>query len=904
MSDPQTPPPGTPPTVTALPDAARERLEQLLADARKRLEESHGKVPAPAAGRRFSEDADTMTRHLADSLVAADERFEPVRRRLCLVALGGYARRELNLHSDVDLIFLHEAAPDEATQDFIRSYMYPLWNLKVEVGYTIRTVEECVATLGADLESATSLINARALWGNEAILGRLEEQVRRTVHLRRRRAMAQELLAATRARHKRYSGTILLLEPNLKESPGALRDLHTLEWVAFILFGKGNIEALASRGMVQRREVAALEKARAFLMEARNGMHLLEGRKADLLSFERQMRVAAQLGHERSATALPEEQLMRAYYDHASVVSKVLASVLRELERREGAGAEEDAERGRRRRLRSRRVDGVFWQRGDEMWIEPADMPTFFRDNDWLMHLFSAMALHGLEPDEFTLAQVEDRAATVDDDFRSDPAHRDRFLQILGSRRHSARVLRAMHRSRFLEAYVPEFALVRNLPRIDYYHQFTVDEHLLRSVEVALRLLDESDPLSRTHPGKVAQEILRWDLLALSLLMHDAGKGEGRGHVIRGAHMMQRIGKRLAMGAKECQVMHDLVLNHQRISHVALHRNSEDPKAAEHLARDLGSRELLRMLYVHTCCDMMAVSGESWNEWRASLLRSLYERTMEVLRGRGGLLKSSALPLVEAANAAAEAPGADGMGAREAEEFLASLPERYRSATPPQVVVQHIALAKSLGRERRVAWMASQPEGGAYGEVHCVAQDLPGLFSNLSGALSSRGFNILSAQVYTAKNGVCIDVFQVQNARGGAEVDEAMLQRLGKRLNEVLVGKREVDWKSQMPPAARAVSSALMDLRPPSVSFHDDEELYSVIEVKAPDRPGLLHDIATVLDGHRLAIHLALASTESYQVVDVFYVTDWDNNRLEPGKKTEELRRQLLEVISPVQTVG
>lgn len=897
-------PPGQGPAAP-LPPQAAERLAAMLADAREGVRRAHGKAAGVAVAREFSDAADALSLFLATEVAALDPRFAGAAEEICLVALGGYGRRELNLHSDVDLLFLLDGPASPAAEDFIRSFMYPLWDLKVEVGYTIRTVDECVSTIGNELETATALVSSRALWGARRLHDALHERLRRILHLQKRRAMAAEIAAMTRARHGRSSNTVYLLEPHLKESPGGLRDIHMIEWSAFVCFGRSGIEPWSQNGVLSRREAAALESARSFLLELRNALHLHEGRKTDLLSIERQMRVAPSLGYEAEAQVLPEEHLMRAYYGHASVVGRAASRVLAELERREAAAAN-GGETGRRKRLRSRRLEGVFWTRGGQVWIEPAEASALQHDPSWLMHLFAVMALYDLEPDDYTLSLVEDSLSIVDEEYRRATENRIRFLAILGNKRSAARVLRAMHRSRFLESYIPEFGLVRNLPRIDFYHRFTVDEHLLRSVECALRHLDDADPLSSSHAGRVAGEILRWDLLVLSLLFHDAGKGEGRGHVIRGAHMIQRVGARIGMSPKECQVLHDLVLNHQRITHVALHRNSEDPRVAEQLARDLGSRELLRMLYVHTCCDIMAVSEGSWNDWRATLLASLFERAMEVLRGRAGLLRQSPAPLGELVAKVLEEGGEGAKGLDEAavKEFLSNLPERYRRLTPPDQIARHAALAATLGPARRVAWIAVHPAGSNYAEIHSVALDSPELFANLTGALSSRGLNILSAQAYTAKSGICIDVFQVQNQRGAADVDDAMLERLRRRLNEVLRGERRIEWRQQMPGEARGVSAARMDARPPTVAFHDDEEHYSVIEVKAPDRPGLLHDIATVLDKYRLATHLALVSTESYQVVDVFYVTDWDNNRLEPGPQTEALRKELLEVVSPDRTVG
>lgn len=896
--------------MTQVDERSSADLAALLEEARARLQANHQTEPGVDVVRRYSEDIDALVARHCEALAATNPAFERAHERFAIVATGGYGRRELNLFSDIDLLFLFRSEPQETDARFIKAFLYPMWNLKVELGYSVKTMRQVLEEAGHDVDLTTSLIGTHAIWGDAAIANELNAKLRLEISLRHHEELTRAILDSMAARHRKYQNTRLLLEPNIKDSPGGLRDIHVLRWISFIHFGDDDLGRLTSEGLATVAEERRLRFAHAFLLGLRNAVHLLDGRKNDQLTVERQIRIAAEWGIQSREHLLPEEQLMRSYYEHAGVVDRLAQRILKKF--KEGP---RPAKGAGKKTLRASRIEGHFWTRENQIWVDPRQVANLARDPSWMMQLFSLAGLHGLQPDDFTLNFVENRSADVTDKVRRSLLNRDRFLGILKNPKYSAQTLRAMHRCRFLEAYVPEFSLVRNLPRIDYYHQFTVDEHLLRSVECAAELFDERNDFGRSHVARVAREILRWDLLVFALLMHDVGKGEGRGHVIRGAHLIQRVSERMNLQRKEADVLHHLVLNHQKMSTLALKRNPDDPRIPGELAKDAGDPEMLRMLYVLTCCDLRAVSHQSWNDWRASLLATLYERTMDVLMGRTDRHRRApishevmTLKVLEELErlGGIEPPehGPDDLQ-RDVARLFEDLPERYRHSTPPATAARHIRLARQLHDKNPVAWELEPVEGGNYAYLHCVAYDMPGLFGNLCGAFASRGYNILSAQVYTATNGTCIDVFQIQDAEGQPPSDPGVLERLRQKLIKVLRGEKPPDWLDQVPHKEPVISSARLDQRPPEVTISNEQaDTHTLIEVQAPDRPGLLFDITRLLDRHRLNIDLAIVATGSYSVVDVFYVTDWENNRLEPGTKTEKLRQELLEAVSPRATVS
>ncbi len=896
------------------PDSAQtDKLQRTLDEARDRLRENHRQHPGLQVARMYSEDIDRLLQNHCRDLLVKHPEFVPVANRLVLLATGGYGRRELNLFSDVDLLFLFRDEPREEGEEFIKAFIYPLWNLRVELGYSVKTVSQLLEELGDDLDLTTALCTTHVLWGDNSIRQEIDDQFRLNVSLKFSKSLTERLIEGARSRHQKYQNTLLHLEPSIKESPGGLRDLHVLIWLASIHYGHASLTELTINGLLSSREERDLNRSLSFLIELRNALHILDNRKTDVLNFERQIKVAALMGFSGKENVLPEEQLMRTYYEHVAVIHRLVGRVLKRV----GADA---MDREGVKRLRSRRIAGLFWTRDDEIWVEPKEVSSITRDPSWMMQLFAVSSLYGLNPDEFTLDLIAHHTSAVDDAFRRSPINRDQFLMILKNPVNAGPTLRHMHQSGFLDVYIPEFALVRNLPRIDYYHQFTVDEHLLRSVDCAMDFFRESSGFDRTHPARVARDVLRWDLLVFALLMHDVGKGEGRGHVIRGAHMIQRIAERMKLSEKETEILHLLIAKHQKMSHVALKRNPDDPGVPRELAKELGDLEFLRMLYVLTCCDLRAVSHDSWNDWRASLLAMLYDRTEDVLRGRSNnnsRLSQSPDDLIDSVFQYLQAMVYEGHEAGTLEksivfekpdvnDFLRDMPSRYRHSTPPQQMARHLFMERSLNEKNIVSWQIETIEGSNYSVLHSVARDSPGLFGHLCGALASRGLNILSAQIYTAKNGVCVDVFQIQDQNNTPPRDVDIFDRLCQRLNKALKGEIPPKWESQLRRKIQPISAARLDMRPPSVTISNDDsaEGYTVIEVKAPDRPGLLFQITSVLDKLHVHIHLALVATESYQIVDVFYVTDWEHNRLEPGPETQQLRNELLKVIEPPQPVS
>ncbi|MCC5876196.1 MAG: [protein-PII] uridylyltransferase [Candidatus Sumerlaeia bacterium] len=871
-------------------------LRNLLEKAHKNLKENHLVKEGITTARVYSQEVEQiLIGHVTE--MAARQSCGHLGEGLALVAVGGFARCELGLHSDVDFCFLtaDRAKPEE--EEFIKCLLYPLWDMRLDLGYGVFSLKDCLDSLGNDITRATSLLEVRHLWGSEPLTEELQERVHGKLHKHHTLWLFESLHKEQESRYKRYGDTVFLLEPDVKNSCGCLRDIHQLLWIAFALFGESNLEVLERNGLVSESEKERIYKAWSFLIDLRNALHIQQGRRIDQLTLERQVAVARMMGMEQSESSLPEEQLMRVFFVHAEIVERVSNRLLKVALARTPGSAESQHQGEEPSQI------GEFLRQGRRIWIEHRQFLALREDPYWPLRFFRTAAREGLEPADETIRYIEETIPYIKEDFRRSKRLCELFLGILRATSGTvAKVLRYMNRSGYLAACFPEFKSVHNLPRIDHYHQYTVDEHLVRSVGVSEQLISENPPEGMEHVAVVAREVLRIDLLNLALLFHDVGKGEGRAHVIRGAHAVKRICERLGMRLIEQEVVRSLVANHQKITHMALRRDIEDPSIALELAEAVRDPEDLKMLYVHSACDLRAVSEESWNEWRGRLMAILFTRAMEHLRG----IKSTPPVRPPTAHLAEQIwqelhklPEGAGYTRGDLDGFLIDMPDRYVRSAPAQDIVKHFLLTSRLDSGNRLHWRVDNHEGSSYVEITFVAQDAPGLFSNLCLGLTSRKYNILSAQIYTASSGTAIDIFQVDAPSTLTEDIERQVGSICAKVNKFITGGPEPDWKiAERNLGNVVITRERLDRRPPRVDIHNNmSPSHTVIEVRAPDRPGLLGEISTIFDRFSCNIDLAFVSTESYQVVDVFYVTDLETNKIAETGKLKSLREALMEVI-------
>ncbi len=817
-----------------------------------------------------------------------------------VVALGGYGRRELCLHSDVDLLFV-VGDKKGAQEAFVKELLHALFDFRLEVGFSVRRVEECLQTINADYQSVTAMIESRFLAGSRPLFQHYLEVLMRALRGAGRRWYLQAKLQEWRERRRRFDDSVYLREPNLKESPGGLRDLHAVRWLLLALRGTGEFNRLEEEGALTGAELKRLRQAEDFILQLRNELHALAGRKNDTLTFEAQVEIARRKGSPATETSLAEEALMREYYQHARDVAHLAGRAFNVLLR--GEKSTLGALLGTFRR---RRIDANLLAQDGAIFIDPRRPDHLSEDPRRLLALFGRARRLGLRVSERTREAIERLIPTLPEEFPADPVNRETFMDLLRGPRHVAVTLADMHDCGLLAAYLPEFERVRCMARMDYYHRYTVDEHLIRAVGMFERLLTEPAK-ARTHAGEIARQIERRDLLNLSLLLHDVGKGYGKGHALIGGQLIQRIGTRMGLEHDDIETLRFLVLSHLKISHVAQRRDAEDPQVAAQLADEVGSLERLKLLYVHSVCDLMAVSPEAMTEWKRLLYETCYHAAAKALAGVPGDAEPAALgvPLVttrlrELARARLQgggaAPGEIEKRLARLESFLENVPPRYLHSTPLEFIAEHFALIQELDETRPVAW--SLHPGLGLSELIVSSVDLPGTFAKTCGALASKEINIVSAQIFSTLDGYAVNRFQVTDLRGQPLPAGFRLERLRDDLSLVFLGKKTIEELIASSSVNLARRRATTFRRPPEAWFDNDaSQECTVLEVRAADRPGLLFQIATVLDAERLNLQRAMVMTEAYGVMDAFYVTDYEYNKIHDEARMERIKARLLAVL-------
>lgn len=825
-----------------------------------------------------------------------------ISKQLTLLAQGGYGRRELNLYSDIDLVFLSADEISPNIEEFIKAILYILWDLNLEVGYFVRTIPETEQLLGKDLASTTAMLEARFLAGNLSLFRTARKIVKQYLGGELQEWFLRQRLADIERRHEKWGSSVYLLEPNIKEGIGGLRDVHSMLWLGFPFWAKLDLVEFINRHFITTAEEERLKRALNFLHRLRNSLHLLSQRKDDLLSFEKQSRIAKILNYHADEFSLAEEKLMKSYYHHARFVEALTTRVIDELLWR----YRPEFSRLSHPEKKKEKLGKYFWMSKGWLSIDPKLKTDVLAEPMELLAMFKLCAEKELQLDNDAITEVSNALPHLDKRFRRQPQARDIFLEILSYPGGAAKALRDMHRTGFLEAFIPEFKRLHCLVRLDFYHKYTVDEHLLRCIEVSESLRQANREKKDRHPAdlvKLAQKIslADWSLLNLALLLHDIGKGKGHGHVLLGAQLVRRILNRFALPQQQQEIIHFLVSHHQLLSHVALRRNLDEPQVAESVAKEIADPKLLDLLYLLTYCDIKAVAPDSWNEWKAQLLYELYRRTANYLK-KGKMAPLTPLrPPAKVADLLAHTlqklTGTTPSRPRLI-NFVNNLPERYLTTVAIERSAEHFLLMSRLKEDNLIEIAVHHPAQSKLTEICFVTTDRPGLFRDLCLILSSSGINIINAQIFTTTDGFCFDVFQVTDYYGRVLPEGFRYDLLKKDFIDLTSQRKPVEFFLKRQRRPRPLSPERFKYLPTKVSLNNELSLtHSVLEVKTVDRPWVLYTITSILREEDANIDLAIITTEAYRVVDVFYITDLENNKIDDESHIQRIVDRLTDAL-------
>ncbi len=796
-----------------------------------------------------------------------------------LVAVGGYGRGELHPCSDIDILLLVPEPPDAPGRAAVERLVAFLWDIGLEVGHSMRTVEECSQESVADVSVMTTLLEARLLAGNSTLVTRM-----RTALSPERVWPVREFFEAKvreqAQRHLKAHDTAYNLEPNVKTGPGGLRDIQTIAWVAKRHFGSDTLDGLATHGFLSAAELRRLKQAQAFLWKVRFGLHIATGRREDRLLFDHQIRLAQMFGYEDASYTLAVEQFMQRYYRtvmDVSLLNELLLQVFREA-----ILTESEPPRPLNPRFQCRNGS-----------LEAVSEDVFARVPSALLELFVLLQqnpeIKGVRSG--TMRAVARNLWLIDEEFRQNPRHHRLFLEILRSPIGVTHELRRMNTYGVLGRYIPAFGRIVGRMQYDLFHAYTVDAHTLFVVSNLRRFAIPRYDDELPEASRIMQQLPRPEIGYLAALFHDIAKGRGGDHSELGAVDAEAFCLEQGLSPYDARLVAWLVRNHLELSITAQKQDISDPQVINAFARKVGDEPHLDYLYVLTCADVRATNPKLWNSWKASLFHDFYDRVRRALR-RGLESPIDQEQLVSETKDAARRLLIDrGIAERDVDQAWGRFSAAYFLQHSPEEVAWHTRLLaeRDPGSDEPVVALDPRSVRGTTA-VLIFARSRRDGFGRTTAVLDQLGLNVMDARITPTGDGFSLDLYHVLEDDGAPITDND-------RQSEI----EHAIWRSLQRPddapfavSRRAPRQARMFNTPTQIALNVDERnRRSVLELTAGDRPGLLCDVGKVLMEERIVLHAAKIMTVGERAEDVFYVTDFDNRPLNAAD-TERLRNRLM----------
>ncbi len=865
-------------------------LEQLqLALANGRAEIDRRLVENPSQGyRAASEQAfliDQIVRLIYDYVTnhAYPAANRSASERIAILAVGGYGRGEMAPHSDVDIAFVTPYKRSSWTEQVVEAILYLLWDLGLKVGQSSRSLDETVKMAQEDLTIRTALLESRFVWGDRAVYEEASIRFWKEVVGKTAPEFVKLKMAERDDRHKKMGDSRYVVEPNVKDGKGGLRDLHTLYWIGKYIHRVPTAADLVGVGLLEAEEYRRFRKAENFLWAVRCHMHSITGRAEDRLTFDLQRDVAERMQFAERPGRSAVERFMQYYFLNAKTVGDVTGLFLAHLD-------ETMAKKGRRFlpsfTRNPKKLNGFQLDRG--RLALPHD--GFFADDPVrLIEIFQLADLHGLEIHPLAMRSAQRDARLIDKNVRRDAKANALFLDVLTSPRDPETVLRWMNESTVFGRFIPDFRRVVAQMQFDMYHHYTVDEHSIRAIGLLAEI--ERGELKEDHPLSTAimRKIVSRRVLFVATLLHDIAKGRGGDHSMLGAQVAENLCPRLGMTAAETEAVAWLVRYHLLMSATAFKRDLADFKTILDFGQAVQSPERLRLLLVLTVVDIRAVGPGVWNSWKRQLLSDLFEATEEVLRlghkqrGRDERIAARKQRL-EASLKLSQSDFA---------KLAKRLPDAYWIAEPDDIIERNARhLLANEGSELAID-ACYYPDRGAT-LVTVYAADHPGLFYRIAGAIHLAGGNIIDARIHTSTDGMAVDNFLVQDPLGRPFKEQSQLGRLSSAIEGALTNRAKLMVQLNAKPKALRRADAFRIA--PSV-FIDNQasNRFTVIEVNALDRPALLNNLAQALFESKVTLHSAHIATYGERAVDTFYVTDLFGGKIESKSRLKALEAGLLQ---------
>lgn len=834
----------------------------------------------------YSEIVDHYFRRSVQESQAGSSLFKD-KRPFALVALGGYGRRDLCIHSDIDLLVLFDSKVPSSAKNLAEDLFYPLWNLGLDLGHGIRGIKDCLTLASENLEALTALMDARFICGESPLYLTLVERLGKKVLRKTALTFSRWLEEQNQMRMTVFGDASCLLEPNLKEGIGGLRDYHHLLWLAKAFFHLRTPKDLEYSGILSHKEYADLESHLKFIHLVRNHLHLGSARKNDRLTFDYQERIAGALSFKDQDGLLAVEQFLGQL--HASMAS--IKSLHRSFVFTHAPGSR----RGDTGSGPSESLAAPFHMDQGEIHFPSAT--AILADPFLLMDLFVEGVNAGRPLSLESKRLVREFLYLVDAPFRTSERAARGFLSILNAP-NAFEALDQMLETGFLCAFIPELEPVQDRVQFDHYHLFPVGRHLLQTVRHLKTLHQEKDILL----ADIFLDLADPAPLFLAALFHDIGK-TGKDHAAKGAVLVRNILKRFGYDRKKMEEVSFLVHHHLLLAETATRRDLNDEKIVVQCAERVGTIERVKMLYLLSWADGRATGPRAWNDWIANLVLELFFKILHILE-RGELATPDASRRMRQSMQQVRSHIGDRLSQADQEGLFDVMPPNYLIETSPRAIAQHMALYADL----RDAWAKgrdsafrleseAEPSSGTY-EVTFLAKDRAGLFSAVAGVLALNNINILSARIYTWRDGTAVDIFTVTPPVDPIRTDE-IWKKIRGDLAETFQGTLPLTERLQQKAEPTLLSRKKILTRQTRVTVDNEaSDFFTLIEVFTDDRIGLLYQITHALFALGIDIRVAKIATKGDQVADVFYVLDLEGQKVLEREKVEKIRDVLLRALS------
>ncbi|MEF3168804.1 MAG: [protein-PII] uridylyltransferase [Deltaproteobacteria bacterium] len=792
----------------------------------------------------------------------------PRARKTALVALGGYGRRELFPYSDVDILLLHPPMFPEEVDEIARAVFHPLWDAGLDLAHGVRTVDQCMEDAAKDFFFRVSLLDARLIAGDRTLFNHLEKGFHQVFVEGKRREFVETILCHRELRLEKFGAHAYLLEPNIKEALGGLRDIHAILWTAKILFGLEGLTSIQEAGLLSPAETRGIEEALDLLVRLRNRLHFTSRRKNDRLYFEYQVQIAKDMENTYAHGDLVIERFMQAVYQALDRIATVAETFFEHVN--------EVISQGQRHAGDGLIEPGIEIRSG-RVYLE--NPQALARTPLLAMKVFAHAARLGRPVHHRTRRAIAEYAQAISRRLRTSKRAARLFLELLEQAQKPLDLMDSLLNSGLLSAFLPEFERVRSLMQHDVYHVSTVDRHLIETVAELHRLKDEEK--------EIYSALSSPRILFLAGLLHDIGKGSGHGHASRGAELAKGIARRMGISGPDAETLIFLVEQHLFLMETAQRRDLDDEAFVIRCARRIGTPERLRMLYLLSVADARATGPNAWNAWKASLLQEFYLKLLHLLESKDFSDPDRIQAVAWMRERVAAILGQD------PEVLTHLLPEDYLLSFTPEAITRHLELERKLATETVVLVPEAQGTGWS---LLLLAKDRTGLLARIFGVLALHDLDVRSAELFTLGDGTAVDLINCTSAIGigfdeqdwdGLRRDLALAVQDGLDLPLLLAQKPELYTRSLCHTVGMEGTRVAV--------ANDVSDFFTVVEVYTRDRIGLLFSVTQALADLGLNVTKARIATHADQVVDVFFVQNLDGEKLTDPGIIEELRQSLSE---------